>query len=382
MSSTATSVGGAVEARTAGYANKAEVLESVREYYGEVLGSTEDLRTSACTACAAPPAAVKAALKLVPKEVVAKFYGCGNPVPLGIRDLTVLDLGSGSGRDCYVAALFAGAKGKVIGIDMTDEQIAVAREHAAGFATLNPDTAALDFRKGFIEDIAGAGVAAGSVDMVISNCVVNLSPNKELVLQGAYDALRVGGEMYFSDVYCDRRLPDDVRRHKLLLGECLSGALYTRDFLHLCRRIGFEVRRVDDAPIAVHDAELADVLGNARFTSTTYRCFKLDRATRDEEPEDYGHTATYLGTLPDAKHGYALDADTAFETGRAQMVSGNTAAILASSWLAKHFRVAGDFGTHFGPFGGAVHIAPSTKSSPAFGAAASAPPASCDEDSG
>uniref|UniRef100_A0A7S1QQU5 Arsenite methyltransferase n=1 Tax=Neobodo designis TaxID=312471 RepID=A0A7S1QQU5_NEODS len=353
-----TSVSGTTQAKTAGYSNKEEVLASVREYYGEVLGSTEDLRTSACTACGAPPPAVRAALKMLPKEVVAKFYGCGNPVPPGIRGLSILDLGSGSGRDCYVASLFAGKEGKVIGIDMTDEQIATARGNTAAFHAEHPDTAPLDFRKGFIEDIAGAGVADGSVDMIISNCVINLSPNKELVLRGAYNALRAGGEMYFSDVYVDRRVSDEARRHKLLLGECLSGALYTRDFLHMCRQIGFEVRRVSDAPIAVHDAELADVLGNARFTSTTYRCFKLDAAARDEEAEDYGQTATYLGTLPDAKHGYALDEATVFETNRPLLVSGNTAEILSTSWLAKHFRVTGDRSTHFGAFGEGAYVAP------------------------
>ena len=374
--SNAASVTGAVEARTAGYSNKAEVLESVREYYGEILGGTEDLKTSACTACGAPPPAVRAAIKLLPKEVVAKFYGCGNPVPPGIRGLSILDLGSGSGRDCYVAALFAGKEGSVIGIDMTDEQIAVARDNAEAFRAAHADTAAMDFRKGFIEDIAGAGVAAGSIDMIISNCVVNLSPNKQLVLQGAYDALRVGGEIYFSDVYVDRRLSDDARRHKLLLGECLSGALYTRDFLHMCRRIGFEVRRVSDAPIAVHDPELADVLGNARFTSTTYRCFKIDPAVQDDEAEDFGQTAVYLGTLPDAKHGYTLDDEHTFETGRPRMVSGNTASILSASWLAKHFRVSGDRATHFGGFGTEAFVAPAKGTT--FGAAPAAEGGCCE----
>lgn len=345
------SVSGHTDARTAGYTNSAEVLASVRQYYGEVLQSANDLKTTACTACGAPPPHVRAALAKVPQPVLEKFYGCGNPVPAGIQGCTVLDLGCGSGRDCYVASLFAGKTGHVIGIDMTAEQLATARESQATFAAANPDAAKLDFKEGMIEDIAGAGVANGTVDLIVSNCVVNLSPNKFLVLNGAYNALKVGGELHFSDLYCDRRLSDEVRRHKLLLGEGLSGALYTTDLLHMCRRIGFDVRELSRSPIAVHDKELADLLGNARFDSITYRCFKLDPATKDDECEEYGQFATYMGTLPYAKHGYTLDSHHFFETGRAYSVCGNTAMMLAETWLGPHFRIVGDKNVHYGSYG-------------------------------
>lgn len=95
--------------------DQAAVKQSVKKYYGELLTSYKDLKTSACTVCKAPPPAVREILQQVPRAVVEKFYGCGNPVPMGITGLRVLDLGSGSGRDCYVAAKLVGEKGTVTG---------------------------------------------------------------------------------------------------------------------------------------------------------------------------------------------------------------------------------------------------------------------------
>lgn len=323
--------------------------ESVEEYYGKVLQKTEDLRTSACTSCKAPPTHVKRVLKLVPAAVKERFYGCGNPIPEGIEGLHVLDLGSGSGRDCYAAALLAGPTGSVTGVDMTDEQLQVARQHVDEFRVANPDAAPMRFLRGFIEDVVGAGVTRESVDLVISNCVVNLSPNKRAVLQGVYDVLKNGGEFYFSDVYADRRLPQNVRDHKVLFGECLSGALYEGDFLSLARRVGFvDPREVSRAPIAINDPELAAVVGNATFVSITYRLFKLPHL--DDRCEDYGQVAVYRGTLVGSELGYQLDRHHYFEANRPVLVCGNTADMLSTSWLRRHFQVIGSKDTHFGVY--------------------------------
>ncbi len=99
--------------------------EVVQDYYGKVLGNTRDLKTSACTASGRPHAHIVAAIKMIPEEVMDKFYGCGAPLPLGIDGLRVLDLGSGSGRDSYACAQLVGEQGQVTGIDMTPEQIKV-----------------------------------------------------------------------------------------------------------------------------------------------------------------------------------------------------------------------------------------------------------------
>jgi arsenite methyltransferase len=107
----------------------------LQEYYGKVLATSKDLKTSACTASGRPHPVVQKIIKNIPVEVREKFYGCGAPLPLGIEGLRVLDLGSGSGRDCYAAAALVGEKGTVTGIDMTAEQLKVAREHASRYCT-------------------------------------------------------------------------------------------------------------------------------------------------------------------------------------------------------------------------------------------------------
>ncbi|KAK9825681.1 hypothetical protein WJX81_003184 [Elliptochloris bilobata] len=323
---------------------------AVQDYYGRVLTTSADLKTSACTASGRPHPVIQAALARVPAEVLDKFYGCGAPVPLGIAGLRVLDLGCGSGRDCYVAAALGAAS--VTGVDMTPAQLAVARRHAGEYAQRQGlAEGALRFVEGRIEDLEGAGVAPASADLVISNCVVNLSPDKPAVLAGAWRALAPGGEMHFSDVYADRRLDEAARADRTLWGECLAGALYLEDFRRLAAAAGFaDPRALHAAPIAVRDDALAAAAGGARFASITFRLFKLAPGLLENAPEDYGQTAVYKGSVPGHEDAYALDCGCVFETGRSVRVSGNTAAILSSSWLAPHFEVSGDRSRHLGRF--------------------------------
>lgn len=329
----------------------AERLESVKNYYGKVLSTSKDLKTSACTAGGRPPAYVVEALSKVPTEVLEKFYGCGNPVPPEIEGLTVLDLGSGSGRDCYVAAKLVGPKGKVIGVDMTDEQLSVARAHSEAYCrdVLGYPSNILEFKKGYIEDLAGAGVAPGSVDLVISNCVVNLSPDKEAVIKGVAQVLKEGGELHFGDVYSDRRLPEAALRNEVLWGECISGALYIEDFKRIARRAGFTDPRVmKTGPIVIKDPALLEILGEAKFYSITFRCFKL--RSLETLCEDYGQVATYKGGVLGCSHGYDLDDHHHFTKGKPMLVCGNTASMVSETRLAKYFTVQGDRSVHFGLF--------------------------------
>ncbi|GIL82518.1 hypothetical protein Vretifemale_11342 [Volvox reticuliferus] len=332
--------------------NQAAVKETVREYYGETLKSSGDLRTSACTACKAPAPAVRAALGSVPAEVKEKFYGCGNPIPTGIDGLRVLDLGCGSGRDCYVAAKLVGETGTVTGVDMTPAQLEVARSHCSSYCrdTLGYSRPNMNFIQGEIEYLDRAGIADESVDLIISNCVINLSPDKARVLSEAYRVLAPGGEMHFSDVYCDRRLPTSVRTHPVLLGECLAGALYVNDFIRLCRKVGFtDPRQLECEEIMVHDLELKDLIGEARFYSITYRLFKVPGQIEDL-CEDYGQVALYKGTVPGCPHAYDLDDHHRFVTNKPMLVCGNTASMVGETWLKPHFTVIGDRAVHFGQF--------------------------------
>ena len=199
-----------------------EIIENVKEYYGKVLDGTKDLKTKACCCGSALPKQVKEALALIDDEIVTHYYGCGSPIPDLLDGMTVLDLGCGTGRDVYVAAKLVGEKGHVIGVDMTQEQLDIALRHAeAQYKRFGYKSSNVTFKKGYIEDLKSLGLADNSVDVVISNCVINLSPYKEEVFKEIWRVLKPGGELYFSDVFTDRRIPAALYADPVLHGECI-----------------------------------------------------------------------------------------------------------------------------------------------------------------
>lgn len=322
----------------------------VRDYYGSQLTSSADLKTNACCASGAPPAWIASRLANVHPDVASRFYGCGFPIPHALRGKTVVDLGCGTGRDVFVLAQLVGPDGHVHGVDMTDEQLALARStsswHAERFGFARANTS---FHQGFIEDLGALAIADASVDVVVSNCVVNLSPRKDRVLAEAYRVLAPGGELYLSDVVADRRLPREVATDPVLYAECLGGALYQADFVSLAKRAGFaDPRVVTQSPIAIQNDEIAAKVGAARFRSVTWRLFKLDGL--DDQCEDYGQTAVYRGGIEGAETLFWLDDHHAFERGRPERVCGNTAAMLASTRFAPFFEVVGSRATHYGVY--------------------------------
>eukprot|EP00736_Rhodelphis_marinus_P005100 Rmarinus@m.544 len=344
------------------------VHERVQDYYGNVLKSSQDLKTSACCNATPPDPIIRRALADLPHEVISKFYGCGCPVPLGIEGLDVLDLGSGSGTDCYVAARLVGENGSVTGVDMTPAQVDVATTHSQAYTEkLGYKSNNMRFVVGYLENLTGAGIPAESQDLVISNCVINLVPDKKRVLQEVYRVLKPGGEFFFSDVYCDRRLPTELMGDDILLGECIAGALYKEDFVRFCHAVNFaDPRVVSTKKIDIHDAAMRAKLGNATFYSITYRLFKLDDL--ESKCEDYGQAARYKGTIEGHPHGFSLDDGHYFEKGRFALVCGNTASMLSKTRLAKHFEVIGDRSVHYGlhPCNTAVK-APAEEEAPASG---------------
>ena len=250
--------------------------DDVKDYYGNVLQHSEDLKTNACCTSSSLPRHIKQALSKVHDDVLSKYYGCGLIAPDLLEGMHILDLGCGSGRDCYVLSQWVGERGRVVGVDMTEAQLNVAlaheQYHADKFAYTNKNT---EFKLGYIEKLDELNLADNSFDIIVSNCVINLSPDKEAVLREAYRLLKPGGELYFSDVYSNKRIPTNLVNDPVLYGECLSGALYWNDFENLAKKTGFlDPRLVEDDIITIKNEAVEAKIGHIEFYSATYRLFK------------------------------------------------------------------------------------------------------------
>jgi SAM-dependent methyltransferase len=343
---------------------------AVQAYYGQELCGSAYHKTNACCDAEALPAWLKPLLGRIHPEVTSRYYGCGLVCPPLLAGCRVLDLGCGSGRDAYLLSQLVGASGQVVGVDMTREQLAIAREYQAFHAELF-GYANVSFLEGTIEELEALPLEAGQFDVIVSNCVLNLATDKGAVLRGVKRYLKAGGEFYFADVYADRRLPAELRSDPVLYGECLGGALYWKDFLRLARAAGFaDPRLVQDRPITIADARIEALLGETRFYSATYRLFNLDGL--EDACEDHGQAVTYRGTIPGHPHRFDLDGHHAIETGRCFPVCGNTFRMLRESRFGDHFIPTGDFSLHYGLFPGCGEAIPFASASGGLGAGAAA----------
>ncbi len=169
----------------------------------------------------------------LPSTVTDVAFGCGNPTAISALQPgeTVLDLGSGGGIDCFLAAKMVGESGRVIGVDMTPEMIALANRNRAKVGATN-----VEFRQGQIEALP---VEAESVDVIISNCVINLSPDKDQVFREAFRVLKPGGRLQVSDIVWTRPVPQDIKDDMEKWAGCISGALEEADYLAKIRAAGF-----------------------------------------------------------------------------------------------------------------------------------------------
>ncbi len=335
--------------------------EGVQDYYGNVLQGSADLKTNACCTDQDMPNYLKAALSNIHDEVMLRYYGCGLVSPQLLTGKRILDLGCGAGRDCYALAQLVGESGFVLGVDMTEEQLSVAKSHIDyhrdrfGYQQANTE-----FRKGYIEKLDELDLPDNSFDIIVSNCVINLSPDKDAVLREAFRLLKPGGELYFSDVYADRRIPADLVADPVLYGECLSGALYWNDFIRKAKDAGFaDPRLVEDRPITIENTLLEQRIGHIEFFSATYRLFKLEGL--ESHCEDYGQAVIYKGTVDHHPELFTLDKHHRIPTGKVFPVCGNTWRMLHDTRLQPHFDFIGNFDNHFGIFNGCGTDLPFTR---------------------
>ncbi len=335
-----------------------QIKDQVKDYYGKTLQTTDDLQTNACCTASAYPDHIKNALKNISDEVLSKYYGCGLTIPTKVNGLRVLDLGSGAGRDCFLLSQLVGEKGSVIGVDMTPEQLKVAKNnipvHMETFGYSKPN---VEFVEADIQQLRKAGLKEDDFDLIISNCVVNLVPDKEAVLSEAFSLLKEGGEFYFSDVYCNRRIPQSLANDEELWGECLSGALYWNDFENLAKKVGFaDPRIVETKRITVSNSELEEKLEGYEFYSVTYRLFKLEGL--EPHCEEYGQAVKYIGGVKEESQKFVMDGHHVFPKGKVESVCGNSYRMLNSTRYKENFEFFGDFTNHMGIYAGCGTTSP------------------------
>jgi len=214
-----------------------EIKKFVKDRYGEIVSKGDSCCPSPC--CAADLAQQAKSMGYSEKEIrslpeaAVMGLGCGNPTALAElkEGETVLDLGSGGGLDVFLAAQKVGEKGRVIGVDMTTEMVEKAEENARKGNYKN-----VEFRLGEIETLP---VEDNSIDVIISNCVINLSPDKLATYKEAFRVLKSGGRILISDLVTEGELPEDVRRSFDAWAECIAGALEKQEYLNTIKKAGF-----------------------------------------------------------------------------------------------------------------------------------------------
>lgn len=217
-----------------------EIKKIVHENYARIA------RSSDCSCCGGGCGSAKPEEKIAEeigysKDDIKKFseanlgLGCGNPTAMAElkEGDKVLDLGSGAGFDCFLAAVRVGEKGKVVGVDMVAEMVEKARANAEKYGYKN-----VEFRSG---DIEALPVEDELFDVAISNCVINLAPDKDKVFREAHRALKPGGRMFVSDIVLLEELPEELKKDKTLLSGCVAGALLKDDYIEKIKNAGFEV---------------------------------------------------------------------------------------------------------------------------------------------
>jgi ubiquinone/menaquinone biosynthesis C-methylase UbiE len=250
-----------------------EIKKVVREGYGKIAGKDLSCCAPANSCCESTDVVQKISkkigysdeeLKVVP-EGSNLGLGCGNPVALASlkKGEVVLDLGSGAGFDCFLAANQVGKTGKVIGVDMTPQMLDRARENARKGNYEN-----VEFRLGEIESLP---VADHSVDIIISNCVINLSPDKRRVFQEAFRVLKRGGRLMVSDIVLLKELPQEVKNSVTAYIGCLAGAITKKEYLEAIQSAGFEGTEIIEearasAQLLANDPSTQEIVKNLNLS--------------------------------------------------------------------------------------------------------------------
>ncbi|MFZ5969274.1 MAG: arsenite methyltransferase [Bacillota bacterium] len=241
------------------------VKNKVKEYYGGIAkqvdnsGKSSSCCSSSCCGDISNASQLYAnqSLKDLPKEAVAASLGCGDPVLFA--DLkegeTVLDLGSGGGIDVLVSSKYVGPTGKVYGLDMTDEMLVLANKNKEQMGATN-----VEFIKGYIENIP---LDDGVVDAILSNCVINLSEDKEKALTEAYRVLKNDGRLAIADIVNLKDVPDHIRKNAELWAGCIAGTMKVDEYRHVLEKVGF--KEIDIQPVHIYTLDVIQSILNVKY---------------------------------------------------------------------------------------------------------------------
>ena len=238
------------------------IHDVVREHYAERIKSNASCCGSSDCCTTDSNLYPTDLLATLPEGESSISYGCGDPITLAALEpgQTVLDLGSGAGLDCFFAAKKVGETGKVIGVDMTPEMLERARSSAKRMNLAN-----VEFRQGFIEDLP---VESGTVDVIISNCVINLSPEKSKVFHETFRVLKPGGKLAVSDIVTDGELPDEVKKSLSAWAGCVAGAVEAKDYIAMMEAAGFT--NISVKPVYFDKQTVDDALGDMELDVKNY----------------------------------------------------------------------------------------------------------------
>lgn len=322
------------------------------EYYAKIeeLQDTDPRATARTrdTDASIPPSA-REKLFNISAEIKNYFHEFGAPMPPLMEGCTAVDLCCGSGRDTYLAAQLVGENGKVIGVEPDADRLARAQKYLQQeMDQFHYNMTNVELIHGVPEDLSM--IEDSSVDIVISNCTFNLSPDKEAYASEVKRVLKDDGEWYFTDVFTDRRIPkekaDDMHLRALRLG----GAMYINDFRRLVRHHGFLDPRFPftfKTPLTASEQAL---FPDIAFATITARVMKSK--WQEDVCESYGETITYKGNLEDYPDEFVFDHDIRFPTGQVRPVCGNVTAIAAHSRYSEAFETTGDRERHLGETAG------------------------------
>lgn len=298
----------------------------------------------------AVPGEAKEKLFNVAAEIKNTFHEFGCPLPPLLEGCTVVDLCCGSGRDAYLAAQLVGPAGRVVGVEPDESRLAVARKYLGrqikqfGYGECN-----VELVHGVPEDLSF--IPDGTADVVVSNCTFNLSPDKAAYIAEVKRVLKPQGEWYFTDVFTDRRIPQEASDKMENVALRLGGALFVEDFRRMAQSGGFhDPRYVVTRKTPLTDEEAARFPGVAFATVT---CRLISSELTSDHCEDYGEEIVYDGSLPDYPEFFLFDKDIRFPAGKPCRVCDNVSALgLGGCRYAQVISVRGDRSVHYGDIHG------------------------------